>query len=284
MRALVLAALLGLATPAGASVTLHFTFGLTREADACWDEGDRVRYRVAGQTYETARADLARVDGECGPASEASPAARAAVAVTARAAVRVTDVPVDPRPTDAMLAAGRVSLPEPAWSPPLRGGCRPRGVEAALHMVIDGDTIEVRVPGGHPEVVRYIGVNTPEAYALEAAEEAGGRAAKALNERLVTGKRLELAFDVESRDRHGRLLAYVYADGKHVNATLVEEGYAVATAQPPNVCFRERFQALERHAKDGRRGLWGEPEWAATLQSARELNVLVAPAPDQPKP
>jgi endonuclease YncB( thermonuclease family) len=284
MRGLAIAALLGLATPAWAGVTLHFTFGLTREADACWDASDRVRYQVAGQTYETARADLARVEGACGPATEAPPAARAAVAATARAAVTVTDAPVDPRPTDAMLARGRVSLPEPAWSPPLRGGCRPRGVEAALHAVVDGDTIEVRVPGGHTEVVRYIGVNTPEVYALEAAEEAGGRAAMALNERLVSGKRLELAFDIESRDRHGRLLAYVYADGEHVNAALVEAGYAVATAQPPNVCFRERFEALERHARDGRRGLWAEPERAATFHSARELNVLAAPAADQPKP
>jgi micrococcal nuclease len=283
VRLLILATLLGLATPAWASVTLHFTFGLIREADACWDAGDRVQYRVAGQTYETGRADLARIDGECGSATDATSTVNAAVAVTAGAAATALSFPDEPGPTDAMLAAGRVSLPQPVWSPPLRGGCWPRGVEVALHLVIDGDTIEVRVPGGHTEVVRYIGVNTPELYSLEAADQAGGRAAKALNERLVKGKRLELAFDVESRDRHGRLLAYVYADGEHVNAILVEEGYAAAVAYPPNVCFRDRFQSLERHARDGRRGLWGEPGRAATLLSTREVNVLAAPAAAQPK-
>ena len=85
-------------------------------------------------------------------------------------------------------------------------------------------------------------------HSLEAAEAGGGRAAKALNERLVTGKRLELAFDVESRDRHGRLLAYVYADGEHVNAVLLEEGYAVATA---------RRMGFDGHSLDGIR-LGGE--------------------------
>jgi micrococcal nuclease len=278
VRLLILAALLGLAPPAWASATLHFTFGLTREAEACWDAGDRVQYRVAGQTYETARADLARIDGECGAAPEATVAANAAVAVTA-GAVAAPGPSADSGPTDAMLAAGRVSLPPPAWSPPLRGGCRPRGIEAALQAVIDGDTIEVRVPGGHTEVVRYIGVNTPEVYSLEAAEEAGGRAAKALNDRLVRGKRLELAFDVESRDRHGRLLAYVYADGEHVNAALVDEGYAAAAAYPPNVCFRDRFQSLERHARDLRRGLWGQPGHEALLLAARRLNVQAAQGP-----
>jgi micrococcal nuclease len=280
---LIIVALLGLAAPAWATVTLHFAFGLTREAEVCWDAGDRVRYRVAGQTYETAKTDLARIDGECGTAPEATAASHHAAPVTVRAAAAAPSAPAGAGPTDAMLAAGRVSLAESAWSPPLRGGCRPRGVEAALQTVIDGDTIEVRVPGGHVEVVRYIGVNAPELHSLDTAEEAGGRAAKAVNERLVGGKRLELAFDVESRDRHGRLVAYVYADGEHVNALLLEEGYAVAMPQPPNVCFRDRFQSLERHAKDGRRGLWAEPQRAAALHSARELNVLAAPAADQPK-
>jgi endonuclease YncB( thermonuclease family) len=255
-------------------VTLHFAFGLTRQADACWEAGDRVTYRVAGQTYETARADLARIEGECGTAA---PAIALGAAGTGGAPTTASGSPAEPGPTDAMLAAGRVSLPQPGWSPPYRGGCRARGVEATLRQVIDGDTIEVRVPGGHTEVVRYIGVNTPELYPSGTAEEPGGRAAKALNERLVGGKRLELAFDVQHRDRHGRLLAYIYADGEHVNAMLVEQGYAAATAYPPNVCFSDRFQSLERHARDGRLGLWGEPERAATLLSAREVNVLAAP-------
>ena len=147
-------------------------------------------------------------------------------------------------------------------------------MDVALHRVIDGDTIEVRMPDGHTEVVRYVGMNTPEVHHPEKGEEPGGRAAKTLNETLLKGKRLELVFDVQTRDRYGRLLAYVYANGEHVNAALVERGYAAAATYPPNVCFTERFRSLERHAREGRRGLWGEPGHEATLVAARELNVL----------
>jgi hypothetical protein len=46
----------------------------------------------------------------------------------------------------------------------------------------------------------------------------------------------------------------------------------------------ERFESLERHARDGRRGLGGEPQRATTLHSARELNVLAGSAANQPTP
>jgi micrococcal nuclease len=265
---LILAALLGMATAAGATVTLHFTFGVNRQVEECWEAGERVKYRVAGQTYEAARAELARIDGACGPAP--APA-------TADAQAAAPAAPAEARPTDAMLAAGRVSVALSAWAPAYQGGCRPRAVEVALRQVIDGDTIEVRMSGGHAETVRYVGVNAPEMLP-ETLEEPGGRAARALNETLLRGKRLELTFDVETRDRYGRLLAYVYADGENVNAALVERGYAAAAAHPPNVCFRDRFTSLERQARDARRGLWGGPDQGATLLSAREVNVLaVAP-------
>jgi micrococcal nuclease len=149
-------------------------------------------------------------------------------------------------------------------------------VEAALRQVIDGDTIEVRMPDGHAEVVRYIGMNTPEMHHPDKGEEPGGRAASALNETLLKGKRLELVFDVQDRDRHGRLLAYVYANGEHVNATLVERGYAAAATHPPNVCFLDRFRSLERQAREGHRGLWGEPGQETALVAAREASGLAA--------
>lgn len=43
----------------------------------------------------------------------------------------------------------------------------------------------------------------------------------------VAGKKAHLEFDVRQRDRHGRILAYVYLeDGTFMNAWLVEQGYA----------------------------------------------------------
>jgi endonuclease YncB( thermonuclease family) len=264
---LMVASVLGLAAAAEAGVTLHFTFGLSRQADACWRDGDELKYRVAGETYAVARADVGRIEGEC------SAAAPSAAAGTVPAAVATAGVPAEPRPTDAMLAAGRVTLAPPSWSPPSRA-CRGRGMEATLRKVIDGDTIEVRMPDGHFEVVRYIAMNAPEALHPEKGEEPGARAARALNETLLRDKRLELVFDVQDRDRYGRLLAYVFAGGEHVNATLVERGYAVAAGRFPNVCFLERFRSLERQARESRRGLWGDPGNETALIAAREVDFL----------
>jgi micrococcal nuclease len=255
---------LSVARPASAApMTLHFTFGLTRQVDACWEEGDRLKYRVGGQSYEIAKTEVARIDGTCGSAPPVTAGLRAPPSTS----------PALPLPTDAMLAAGRATLPPPSWSPPSGGRCSTRGIDVALRRVVDGDTIEVRMPGGQIEAVRYIGMNTPEVHHPDKGEEPGGQVAKALNETLVTGKRLELVFDAQARDRYGRLLAYVYANGEHVNAALVERGYAAAATYPPNVCFADRFRSLERHARNGRRGLWGEPGPEATLVAAREVNV-----------
>lgn len=261
--------LLGLTTPAWATATLHFTFGLTRQAEACWEEGDRIKYRVGGQTYEVAKAEVARIEGECSPGAP----------VNAAAASPSPTAPAEPEPTDAMLAAGRVTLPPLSWSPPHRGGCRARGVEVAVRRVIDGDTIEVRIPDGHTEVVRYIGMNSPEVHHPETGEEPGGRAARMVNETLLRGKRVELAFDVQHRDRHGRLLAYVFANGEHVNAVLVEQGYANASTYAPNVCYADRYRRLEREARDANRGLWGDSTSTAVMVANQDADEEQHTAP-----
>ena len=74
----------------------------------------------------------------------------------------------------------------------------------------------------------------------------------------MDGRAVRLEFDVERRDRYGRLLAYVHrrADGLFVNAELVAQGYARTLTLPPNVRYAERLAALQRRARVERRGLW----------------------------
>ena len=122
--------------------------------------------------------------------------------------------------------------------------------------VVDGDTIHVRL-GDRVEKVRYIGVNTPEVHHPTKGEEPGGRAAARVNEELVSGKRVRLEMDVQSRDRYGRLLAYVWVDDLMVNAELVRRGFAQVMTVPPNVRHQGLFLRLERAARAGGRGLWG---------------------------
>jgi micrococcal nuclease len=123
--------------------------------------------------------------------------------------------------------------------------------------IVDGDTIRVAF-GGRSEPVRYIGIDTPESKKPGTPVQCFARRAAAENARLVRGERVRLVFDVERRDRFGRLLAYVYRvrDGAFVNAALVRGGFAQTLTIPPNVRFAERFAALAADARRAGRGLW----------------------------
>lgn len=84
-----------------------------------------------------------------------------------------------------------------------------------------------------------------------------GKLASNFTRRLVEGKRVRLVFDVQKRDRYGRLLAYVYLEnGTFVNAKIVEEGYAQVMTVAPNVKYAEMFLKLEREARQKGKGLW----------------------------
>ena len=128
-------------------------------------------------------------------------------------------------------------------------------LEGTVLRVVDGDTITVRL-GDRVESVRYIGVNTPEVHHPRRGEEPGGREASAVNRELVAGKQVRLELDVQARDRHGRMLAYVWIGDVMVNAELVRLGYAQVMTIPPNVRHQALFVKLQRDAREARRGLW----------------------------
>jgi hypothetical protein len=69
-----------------------------------------------------------------------------------------------------------------------------------------------------------------------------------------------LTFDLEPRDRHGRLLAYVWAGTLFVNAELAGAGYAEVVTMPPNVQHRDVLMARQREARQANRGLWADAE------------------------
>jgi len=121
-----------------------------------------------------------------------------------------------------------------------------------VRRVIDGDTIVL----GNNERVRYIGINAPEVHHPKKGVEWLGPEAAEFNRKLVEHKWVTLAFDVELRDRYGRLLAYVYLDDLFVNAEMVKQGYARVYTFRPNVKHLELFTKLEREAQDSRKGIW----------------------------
>src|SRR3989441_8454687 len=134
-------------------------------------------------------------------------------------------------------------------------GAQPTSLDGAVVRVVDGDTIHVRL-AERVEKVRYIGVNSPEVHHPTKGEEPGGREAAAVNHALVAGRRVRLELDVQTRDRYGRLLAYVWLGDTMVNAELVRLGYAQVMTVPPNVRYQSLFLKLQRDAREAARGLW----------------------------
>jgi micrococcal nuclease len=143
------------------------------------------------------------------------------------------------------------------------GSDEPSGpVNARVTHVVDGDTIDVTMPDGEEESVRYIGIDTPETVKPDTPVQCGGPEAHEANERLVGGRTVTLRFDAERRDVYGRLLAYVYLRpaGGHplfVNAELVRRGLARTLTIPPNDSFASLFARLAARAGAAGRGLWG---------------------------
>ena len=130
---------------------------------------------------------------------------------------------------------------------------------------VDGDTIRVVLDGGAEEPVRLIGIDTPED---TNEHEPWGREASALTESLApVGARVYLEYDAERRDRHGRLLAYVWleptdSDGesaaraKMLNARIALSGLASPLTVQPNSKYANLFAVLVAEAREAKVGMW----------------------------
>jgi len=142
-----------------------------------------------------------------------------------------------------------------------RGGESQAGpLHGRVVRVVDGDTIQVRLDGGRTERVRYIGIDTPESVKPDTPVQCFAKKASHFNASLVAGRAVTLKTDAEQRDRYGRLLAYVYADGRFVNRELVARGYARTLTIPPNVAHADEFARLAHRARASGTGLWSACE------------------------
>ncbi|MGH2981456.1 MAG: thermonuclease family protein [Solirubrobacterales bacterium] len=150
------------------------------------------------------------------------------------------------------LEGGQNGPGEPAEE---RGTRHEEPVRAFVTRVVDGDTVEVTIDG-QQEDVRYIGIDTPETVNPGEPVQCFGPQSSAANKRLVEHRTVRLVFDRERRDVYGRLLAYVYAGDRFVNARLVRLGYARTLTIAPNVAHAGLFHRLARAAGRAGAGLW----------------------------
>lgn len=161
------------------------------------------------------------------------------------------------------LAAGCVG--------PMGADGAPTTYNASVIGVVDGDTIDVRLPDGREERVRLLGIDTPEVHvetspgefegvpnttaARECLRAVGENASATVRERVGSRQvRLEIDPLADRRGGYDRLLAYVLIDGTNLNRALVAEGYA--RVYETEFSERDAFEAAESNAMAADRGVW----------------------------
>jgi micrococcal nuclease len=150
--------------------------------------------------------------------------------------------------------------------------------------VVDGDTMDVRLPNGSVETVRLLGVDTPETTDVETLpfewegvpDTLDGRdwlanwgddATRYAEDRLA-GQEVYIEVDPEADRRgiYGRLLVYVYQSEDaetSFNERLLVNGYA--RYYDSTFSQQDSFQAAETTARDSNVGVWDYTEPTYTL-------------------
>lgn len=126
-------------------------------------------------------------------------------------------------------AVGAIALTAVPDAAPARG----REYTWPVTRVIDGDTVEVEVPGLPPELthirVRLRGVDTPEKNwrAQCPSEREAGRAATAFTVRQIGKARRIVVRDPKWGTYGGRVIADLVLDGRSLSDALIEVGHGV---------------------------------------------------------
>ena len=99
--------------------------------------------------------------------------------------------------------------------------------------VVDGDTIDVTLDMGfdilYQQRVRLFGIDTPESRTRDKEEKKYGLLSKYfLKDALSNGKKITIkTYKGDETGKFGRILGDVWIDGKSVNQTMCDKGYAV---------------------------------------------------------
>lgn len=112
--------------------------------------------------------------------------------------------------------------------------------------VFDGDTVKLDTG----EVIRLLGINAPET-----GQPYSSQSTQFLKETLLN-RPVRIEYDIQTKDRYNRTLAYLYSGSLFVNAELVKRGLAVIETIEPNVLYVDTFKMALDEAKKNCSGIW----------------------------
>lgn len=137
--------------------------------------------------------------------------------------------------------------------------------------VVDGDTVSVEIDG-KKEVLRLIGINTPETVDPRTPVQCFGKEASAKAKEILIGKKVFVEGDStqSERDKYNRLLRYIFLeDGTNFNKLMIEEGYAYEYTYNAPYKYQEEFKNAEKAAREAQKGLWAEDTCNGELQTPK---------------
>ena len=132
-----------------------------------------------------------------------------------------------------------LSIPVSSWS-----------WETTVDKVHDGDTIEVTRKGREIDI-RFYGIDCPEK------DQPYGIKAKRFVQRMVKNRTVDIV--PSGQDRYGRVIGLIYVDGKILNEALVMNGFAWVYDRYCHKRICDKWDRLERNARQADVGLWSDP-------------------------
>lgn len=130
-------------------------------------------------------------------------------------------------------------------------------LSAILVRVVDGDTLVLNIDNVN-EKIRLIGMDTPESVKPNHPVECFGKEATLHAKSLLKNKELTFVSDYtqDTRDRYGRMLGYVFMDGKNFAEIMIADGYAYEYTYNKKYRYQSNFKSAQRNARKEERGLW----------------------------
>jgi endonuclease YncB( thermonuclease family) len=181
-----------------------------------------------------------------------------------------------------VLSPGRTSWVADANRPPTADVGIYHTHSATVIRVVDGDTLHVDIPDRNDSKtkIRLLGIDAPELAMTGKPAMYFGREAAAVATQLALGKQVRLYIDERagSRDKYGRLLAYIeLPDDRFLNEVLLSKGYAYADRRFRH-SYSQKYLQLEAAARSLHEGLWARvaPDQLPLWLQNRDPNLLRA--------
>ena len=136
-------------------------------------------------------------------------------------------------------------------------------VTVELKKCVDGDTARFII-NNEEKTTRFLAIDTPEVkHGKNEAEPYGEKASEYTCKKLKNAKKIVLEYDDNSDkvDKYGRVLAWVFVDGKLLQNELVKNGYAEVKYLYGDYKYTSTLEKSLESAKKKKINMWsGEEE------------------------